>query len=140
MHCLASRSRSDLKVYQDDGTLIFECETRNATVNVGEGHDGQCPLGEYQLGSPETIEPPEIPFGFDFTPILDINGLWNFHHRAGLGLHGGGSGLPDPFAPKQGWQITEGCWRLQNCDNQVFVTMIRHAQLTKQVVKFTVVA
>jgi hypothetical protein len=140
MHVEVSRSGQKLKIFQDDGSEIFSCETRNATVNSGEGQYGQCPLGDYLLGSPESIQPPEVPFGFAFTPILDINGLWNLHHRAGLGVHGGGSGLPDPFAPQQGWVETEGCWRLQNVDNQAFVTIVRHAQLTKQTVRFTVTA
>jgi hypothetical protein len=31
-------------------------------------------------------------------------------------LHGGGSGLPDPLASRQGWKPTLGCTRMQNED------------------------
>ncbi len=31
-------------------------------------------------------------------------------------IHGGGSGLSDPWAPQQGWKPTEGCTRAQNED------------------------
>ena len=34
----------------------------------------------------------------------------------GRDIHGGGSGLPDPFALRQGWQPTLGCLRMQNGD------------------------
>jgi RHS repeat-associated protein len=34
----------------------------------------------------------------------------------GRAIHGGGSGLPDPFADQQGWKPTEGCTRGQNAD------------------------
>ena len=38
------------------------------------------------------------------------------HGRAGVGIHGGGSDLPDSFAWRQGWEYTLGCIRLQNWD------------------------
>ncbi|TXX29506.1 hypothetical protein D4M43_24815, partial [Escherichia coli] len=31
-------------------------------------------------------------------------------------LHGGGSSLRDPYAPRQGWKPTMGCTRAQNED------------------------
>jgi hypothetical protein len=34
----------------------------------------------------------------------------------GREIHGGGSGLPDPFADRQGWKATMGCTRGQNED------------------------
>ena len=36
--------------------------------------------------------------------------------RRGRDIHGGGSGLPDPLAPEQGWKPTLGCTRGQNED------------------------
>jgi RHS repeat-associated protein len=35
---------------------------------------------------------------------------------SGRDIHGGGTGLKDPFAPRQGWKPTEGCTRGQNAD------------------------
>lgn len=34
----------------------------------------------------------------------------------GRDIHGGGSGLPDPYADYQGWVPTYGCLRMQNAD------------------------
>jgi RHS repeat-associated protein len=34
----------------------------------------------------------------------------------GRAIHGGGTGLPDPMAPEQGWKPTMGCTRGQNED------------------------
>ena len=45
--------------------------------------------------------------------------------RAGIGMHGGGSGSPTPLAPKQGWYPTLGCIRLQNEDLPRLVSTIR---------------
>jgi len=36
----------------------------------------------------------------------------------GRHIHGGGAGLPDPYAPRQGWVPTRGCTRGQNEDVQ----------------------
>ena len=33
-------------------------------------------------------------------------------------IHGGGSGLPFPYAPRQGWLPTYGCLRMQNEDGE----------------------
>jgi len=37
-------------------------------------------------------------------------------HPSGKDIHGGGSGLADPFADYQGWRPTYGCIRMQNAD------------------------
>ncbi len=39
-------------------------------------------------------------------------------------IHGGGSGLPDPYADYQGWIPTYGCLRMQNADGVVLSRMI----------------
>lgn len=36
----------------------------------------------------------------------------------GRDIHGGGSSLDKPFAPRQGWRPTYGCIRMQNEDVQ----------------------
>lgn len=38
--------------------------------------------------------------------------------QRGRDIHGGGSSLPDPFSPRQGWRPTLGCTRGQNEDVQ----------------------
>ena len=42
-------------------------------------------------------------------------------------IHGGGSGLPDPYASYQGWVPTYGCLRMQNADGEALSKMIIEA-------------
>lgn len=42
----------------------------------------------------------------------------------GRDIHGGGSGLADPFALRQGWVPTYGCLRMQNEDGIELAAMI----------------
>lgn len=134
MHVVVSRKEGMLKFFAEDGTEIFTCPAGTAAVNSGEAHDGQCPLGDYLLGHPEVVTPPEVAYGFWFTPLIDYQGLWNLHHRAGIGIHGGGSDQPNPLADDQGLEETFGCIRLLNKDNKVFVTLVQHYQAIKQII------
>jgi RHS repeat-associated protein len=52
----------------------------------------------------------------DILKTNDARGRW---------LHGGGTGLPDPSAPEQGWKPTLGCTRMQNNDIQELVNRVR---------------
>ena len=57
------------------------------------------------------------------------NGLYTHVHAevtngAGRDIHGGGSGLPDPYADYQGWVPTYGCLRMQNADDVELSRMI----------------
>ena len=139
LHLILDAGQRSSKLFKPNVTLIFGCEARNRTVNEGEGHWGHCPPGEYCLGAPRAKN--TVPFGPYFVPIVDFG---NFHTmrdfgREGIGLHGGGSGLPDPFAPRQGWQITEGCWRYQNEDISHLVVLVKPIQMAGGVVYCTVV-
>jgi hypothetical protein len=124
LHFVFNRATERLKGYAVDGTLAWEAPCHNETVNPGFGHYGECPPGDYHLAFPEIIDPPEVPYGSWFIPLVDVDGLWIKDARSGIGVHGGGSGLPSPFAAKQGWQITEGCFRLQNEDLTHFVALV----------------
>jgi|SRR5579872_446151 len=99
----------------------------DADVQKGEdvyGYRCKCPPGAgYILSAPIQLHEP--PYGFGFTPIGDnAAGTLAAHGRSGLGIHGGGSDLPDPFAPHQGWEDTFGCIRLQNEDNATFMAFL----------------
>ena len=139
LHMILDAADRTLKLFEPGGELVFGCEARNRTVYEGFGHDAHCPPGEYSLGSPRAKN--TIPFGPWFIPILD----YAQHHtmidfgRAGIGLHGGGSGLADPFADRQGWQITEGCWRLANIDLRRLVALVKPIQMAGGVVYCTVI-
>lgn len=129
LHLEFSRSVGLLAVWNANHEKVFQCEARNRTVADDQfGHFGNIPDGDFLLGTP--VPKNSIPFGPWFIPVLDYQGhhaMQDFH-RAGIGLHGGGSGLANPFAARQGWQITEGCVRLQNEDLLTVVHLVRVAQ------------
>jgi hypothetical protein len=105
------------------------------------GHHCKCPPGlGYTLGAPQAIDPPEPAYGFFFTPINDDPaGDMASHGRDGIGIHGGGSDLGDPLAPRQGWEWTYGCLRLQNEDNATFVALVKKIQAAGHTVYLDVV-
>lgn len=108
------------KVYQGNGIEVLSCEMHDGAVNgPGFGFRGRCPRGTWKLGLPVDVDEPSL--GLHFTPLLNIPG------RHGIGIHGGGSGLYDPFAARQGWVVTFGCLRVQNDDNAKLVDLIRSA-------------
>lgn len=118
-----------LKVWKPDHSLLWQTEARNRTTIDGQlGHNGNCPPGEFLLGAPR--EKNQVPFGPFFVPVLDYanhHAMRDFE-REGIGIHGGGSGLADPFADHQGWQVTHGCIRLQNAPLRHFVALVQGAQ------------
>src|SRR5882672_7259955 len=94
----------------------YEWEMRNDTVRRWFLKWGWCPRGEYLIGAPSSLHAPA--YGFSFTPLFDMapDGPMYKGGRSGIGSHGGGTGLPDPYAPNQGWRPTHGCLRCQNRD------------------------
>lgn len=142
LHLTLDPSTRRLKVFNNLGVLIFDCEARNKTTadDGNYGHNSPCPPGEYVLGLPVPKE--AIPFGFWFLPILDYGSHLGMaqHGRQGIGIHGGGSGLPQPFAGKQGFQITHGCWRVLNQDLARLAPLVQRTQQATGRVYVTVLA
>jgi hypothetical protein len=115
LHAVFNDTTNRLKLFDAAGRLVFQCEARNdAVAGPGFGHNGDCPRGEFILGAPR--KKGTEAFGAWFIPILDAatGGPMAHYGRAGIGIHGGGSGLPGPFSPRQGWVKTHGCLRVQN--------------------------
>lgn len=128
----------------------------DALITAGEdayGHNCKCPPGKYLVGTPVacatrdadgtvTQHSPDDPaYGCWFTPLDDIDPDDAFakHGRAGIGVHGGGSDLPKPFALHQGWEYTLGCLRGQNADIEaVFVPFVTYIHGQDGVVTLTV--
>ena len=140
MHLLFDDPKDQAKLFSGNGVLVWRFEMQNSTVNKGTfGRYGSCPRGDFLLGPPVNAHDPR--FGYHFTPVRDYNG----HHqmskygRRGIGIHGGGSSLDDPFAPEQGWARTLGCLRVQNNANARLVNgYIRPTQKQGGKVYFTV--
>jgi hypothetical protein len=68
----------------------------------------------------------ERPFGWMFWDLVDCDESFredgeNSNYRSGIGLHGGGSALDDPFAPYQPLVYTQGCVRMHNKDMADYV-------------------
>lgn len=94
------------------------------------GHKCKCPPGtNYIVGRPmpcaTRLSNGEVhqnnsddpAYGCWFIPLGDSDQhSFEHHYREGIGVHGGGSDLSNPFAWKQGWEWTYGCLRLQNID------------------------
>lgn len=135
LHLIFNRPANELKVFRDNGDLVLRCEARNETIGPEGtddpfGHFGPCPPGEgYRLRPPASTNEPST--GRFFIELLDDPaGDFSKHERAAIGIHGGGSGLSDPFASHQGWVPTEGCIRLQNEDLERLVQLVDQAQAT----------
>jgi len=112
----------------------------------------KCPPGDYGVAAPMACatrnadgtvtrhNDDDAAYGCWFVPLLDTHGNEAAHGRSGIGIHGGGSGLPDPFALQQGWYYTLGCLRLQNADlEQTLIPFIQYIQSHGGQVTLTVV-
>jgi hypothetical protein len=140
LHAVFNDDSDLFKVFNAKGELVFQCEMQNRAVGGEDfGHWGRCPRGEFVLGVP--VRTKSAPFGYWFTRVLDYddNHKMRDFKREGIGIHGGGSGLPDPFAPRQGWKKTHGCLRVANEDNARIVEFVKAAQAKGGRVYLTVV-
>lgn len=139
LHAVFHDTTNRLKLFDASGRLVFTCEARNdAVAGPGFGHNGDCPRGEFILGPPRKKGTPA--FGAWFIPVLDAatGGPMAHYGRAGIGIHGGGSGLNDPFAPLQGWVKTHGCLRTQNQDCARLVKLAYQCLARGGVIRLTV--
>lgn len=132
-HVILNGSTNTLKFFyvNADGSKSLRHQWEAHDVGVGDanppngdeyGHLCKIPPADgYTLGVPGPCGPNSddgAAYGWWATPINDNpEGTLAAHGRSGLMIHGGGSGLADPFAPLQGWEWTLGCIRMQNVDN-----------------------
>ena len=104
-------SRDDQRMYLVDsatGKAIGTWECRSKFV-PGVNEQGEpresLPIGTYRVSAELTNGKYGAPYGTFYITTGDPRGR---------DIHGGGSGLPDPFAPEQDWVDTYGCLRMQN--------------------------
>jgi lipoprotein-anchoring transpeptidase ErfK/SrfK len=132
LHAVFNDTTNRFKLWEDRGEeparQLMDVEGRNDTVRLGWLRWGACPRGEFRIGSP--IRTDSAAFGAWFIPVLDrgAGGPMKRFGRSGIGVHGGGTGLPNPFARGQGWRKTHGCIRLQNYELEEVVRWIQRAQ------------
>lgn len=112
-------SRTDQRIYVFENDAIvdsFEC--RNEFF-PGENSEGQprasLPVGNYTVTAEEPPAEDSDEFGTFYISTGDSRGR---------DIHGGGSGLDAPKAPRQGWYPTLGCLRMQNEDGEALSRLI----------------
>ena len=119
------------------GQVFLVAEARNDTVRPGQyGFFGHCPPGWFLVGPP-VATPGSVKFGPAFLGLFDsqagagatgADGAMKRYRRAGIGIHGGGTGLRSPLASNQGWRATLGCIRMQNQDLRSLVSLVNWAR------------
>ena len=116
--------RSKQKMFaMDEGWHVFkEWECRSAFVP-----------GKNALGQPRET----LPNGNYYNIMAEITSIYGasfgtFYISTGdkraRDIHGGGAGLVDPWAKRQGWVPTYGCLRMQNDDGEELARLILEAQ------------
>lgn len=129
LHLVFNDTTNVCKLFRrgNDISPLLVCEMRNDTVRWGFGRWGRCPRGFFQLGTPSAVKMPA--FGYWFIPLFDLGlgGPMFKEQRRGIGIHGGGTGLENPFAYRQGWKPTHGCLRVQNEDLDALAHLIGKA-------------
>lgn len=123
LHIVISGTTHKCTVWNKQGSPLFVCEAR-CDGWEGPGYDiqnGDTPPGLYEAGLvtwTQKAEPNKIWYAYGpvFVDLEELMDQERSRGRAGVGMHGGGSGLPDPLANRQGWYKTHGCVRFQNQD------------------------
>jgi len=125
-HLVVSASTETAKMYSfSDGKLLWE----KPALPMGqrsewEKHSGDTPPGSYKLGQAwyQYLDPPnpkyDKPYGWICYDMVDLEGNEDNYGRAGIAIHGGGSGLPGNqyWAEYQKLVPTLGCIRMHNKD------------------------
>jgi hypothetical protein len=100
----------------------FEIQTRNAvTRNSQEGANNPY-IGNITRCEINKLNGLGAAFGISKIYTTDNRQRW---------IHGGGSDLDDPLAPRQGWEKTKGCTRGQNEDVEQLCRRIQQWQEEK---------
>lgn len=109
--------RSAQTIYFDGGVVYpFDCHHAHFSGYNSEGQPYESlPLGEYTAHADEPPAENSDEYGTFYISTGDSRGR---------DIHGGGSGLDDPKAARQGWYPTLGCLRMQNCDGEALSRLI----------------
>lgn len=128
-----------LKAFNRDGSIALQCAAHTWGQHANwRQRNGDTPPGKYEVAEIYAT-PGEAAYGEYCVDLIDLEGQESDNGRAGISLHGGGSGLANPFAPRQGWLPTHGCIRVQNEDLKRLVVMIRNAKSMGSNVILTVI-
>lgn len=137
-HLVVDRSARRLSVFKHNGEKQWGCDARaEGQHSDWASRNGDTPPGTYLCGTIYDTRG-EAAYGAYCIDLVDLTGNEDDNGRAGISLHGGGSALPDPFAPHQGWANTHGCVRVQNTDLERIVQLIKTCKAMQRRVYLTV--
>lgn len=104
--------------YDPQNRLSYtEIQSNNAVTRAAHARDADTPYhGKVTVCQRGKLG---APYGTAKLRTTDSRSRW---------VHGGGSGLPNPYAPKQGWKPTEGCTRAQNEDIEELCDVVEDYQ------------
>jgi hypothetical protein len=118
-----------LKYFHANGMMQWSIAARGVGSSADFGKNGSTPPGIYALLGPQQIpahDEKARALGPWFVPLEPVVSPYYSHfRRTDIGVHGGGSDLPNPLATRQGWETTLGCIRLQNGDLRTFVSAVQ---------------
>ena len=122
MKLVYNRETQTITALFDDGAVAASYECRD-DFWAGQNDEGQprasLPDGDYIVSAEEPGQSAAKANGPAYGTFYIKTG-----DLRGRDFHGGGSGLPDPFAPRQGWTPTLGCLRMQNEDGEALSRLI----------------
>lgn len=107
--------------YDDTGNFVKSLDSRSAVASRALAGAA----GPYQSAD---VYPIRGPYKNNSTAFGPNDILKTDDTSRGRWIHGGGTGLRDPRAARQGWKPTMGCTRMQNEDIQELVDMVRDAK------------
>lgn len=130
-HLVINGTGGEAKFFSHPGNLLYKCPAlcRGQGANWRRSR-GDTPPGLYKLGEVwrdhERFEPGQTPpfdetlraYGWYTFDMIDLEGNEDGSGRAGIAIHGGGSGngWPGAWEPKQALLPTHGCVRMRNLD------------------------
>jgi hypothetical protein len=124
-HVVVNAATANAKIFSFEGKLLYTVPC----LAMGQDPNwrltgGDTPPSVYKLGAfynDKENGTMERAYGWGFFDLVDLDNAGkedgeNTNQRAGIGLHAGGSSLPDPFARYQKLVPTLGCLRVHNYD------------------------
>ena len=117
MRLVYKRSENRIFVLRGfDVAVSYECRHDFFPGHNDEGQPrASLPAGLYQVAADEPPAENSPEYGTFYITTGDPRGR---------DIHGGGSALDDPLAPRQGWYPTLGCLRMQNEDGEALSRLI----------------
>lgn len=152
LHAVVNGWERSAQVYDHAGKKMLQvearCEGQTGTLDPPNGvgatwsrKDSDTPPGTYRVVRVERIpqtDPDWRAYGWVYLWLEPRGGAAAAIGNVGIGWHGGGSGLADPWAAKQGWLITHGCIRSQNEDMVRLANLFEPALAAGRIVSLSV--